>query len=138
MRAEAIPQLEAMRREWVEARMDAVRLGGQAVRLERELKGARDTIAAKTAAIHGLNATVAQMLANPVTVINENSAKQEQLRDQADAWYAVCKQLRGDNAYDPALPPNCGRNGAVRDIQELQEKARQFDYMRVQMARFQK
>lgn len=68
-------------------------------------------------------------LENPVLVVNHNSDKQRQLREQADAWIAVHDQLyRPDkNCTNLDIPSSCARNIAIRMIRELQRKAAILD-----------
>lgn len=116
----------------------------------------RDMFKREMEATRGLNriddSTIAALRRELATALRErdalrdrpgvigNSGKQQQLRAQADAWLAVHDQLYypGKGPANPDIPASCGREIAVRMIRELQEKAQQFDYMRVQMARFQK
>lgn len=87
------------------------------------------TIRRLRASVERLNASNLQMLQNPVFVINENSDKQRQLREKADAWVAVHDQLCAPETdlRNLNIPASCGRNIAVGKIRELQRKAAAFD-----------
>lgn len=105
----------------------------------------RDMFKREMEATRGLNrideSTIAALRRELATALRErdalrdrpavigNSGKQEQLRNQAQAWEAVHNQLytRAGNFIDPKLPLTCGRNEAVSMIVELQRKAAILD-----------
>lgn len=50
-------------------------------------------------------------------------------KERAAAWDAVWQQLQGGNGYRTDLDVSCGTNTTVKQIAELQRKARAFDQM---------
>lgn len=97
--------------------------------LNGALEGTRQELHAALRSVERLNKSNLAILSAPHFVINENSDKQRQLREQADSWIAVHDQLCAPekDLRNLNIPASCGRNIAVGKIRELQRKAAILD-----------
>lgn len=64
-----------------------------------------------------------------ITMLRRDAMKYDGTKERAAAWDAVWQQLQGGNGYRTDLVEHCGTNTAVKQIAELQRKARAFDRM---------